>query len=191
MKTILPSSKASFPFQKPRDTFTHQQIHTKLGDGFDDQQAKIMSEAFIDLSEHLDGKLAQQTKDILEVVNNGFSNIEKRFEVNDRRFELLDRQFEDIRAQMDGHRKQTALQFETVNKQFDAITKQFEIVNQRLEDMKTHVSVRLEDHTKQIGFQITSEIHNAINIQTWRLITATIASWGVFGGLIYAFLQKG
>ncbi|PWU05530.1 MAG: hypothetical protein C5B47_08860 [Verrucomicrobia bacterium] len=158
MKTISPSNKVSFPFQRVHDTLSHQQIYSKLNEAFDDKQSRIMSEVFIDLLQHLDDKLAQYTTDILEVINTGFLKIENRFlEVENR---------------------------------FLGIENRFEVNDRRFDELEANFSARLENHTKQITFQMTAEIYKAINTQTWKLFTATIASWGVFAGILYAFMQK-
>ncbi len=70
---------------------------------------------------------------LLDQTNKRFEQIEKRFEQIDKRFEQIDKRFEAMQIQIDRRFEQVDRRFEQIDKRFDQVDRRFDALTRRMD----------------------------------------------------------
>ena len=70
---------------------------------------------------------------LLDQTNKRFEQVEKRFEQIDKRFEQIDKRFEAMQIQIDRRFEQVDRRFEQIDKRFDQVDRRFDALTSRME----------------------------------------------------------
>ena len=70
---------------------------------------------------------------LLDQTNKRFEQIEKRFEQIDKRFEQIDKRFEAMQIQIDRRFEQGDRRFEQIDKRFDQVDRRFDALTRRMD----------------------------------------------------------
>ena len=77
--------------------------------------------------------LLDQTNKRFEQVEKRFEQIDKRFEQIDKRFEQIDKRFEAMQIQIDRRFEQVDRRFEQIDKRFDQVDRRFDALTRRMD----------------------------------------------------------
>ena len=70
---------------------------------------------------------------LLDQTNKRFEQVEKRFEQIDKRFEQIDKRFEAMQIQIDRRFEQVDGRFEQIDKRFDQVDRRFDALTRRMD----------------------------------------------------------
>lgn len=70
---------------------------------------------------------------LLDQTNKRFEQVEKRFEQIDKRFEQIDKRFEAMQIQIDRRFEQVDRRFEQIDKRFDQVDRRFDALTRRMD----------------------------------------------------------
>lgn len=70
---------------------------------------------------------------LLDQTNKRFEQVEKRFEQIDKRFEQIDKRFEAMQIQIDRRFEQVDRRFEQIDKRFDQVDRRFDALTSRMD----------------------------------------------------------
>ena len=70
---------------------------------------------------------------MLDQTNKRFEQVEKRFEQIDKRFEQIDKRFEAMQIQIDRRFEQVDRRFEQIDKRFDQVDRRFDALTRRMD----------------------------------------------------------
>ena len=70
---------------------------------------------------------------LLDQTNKRFEQVEKRFEQIDKRFEQIDKRFEAMQIQIDRRFEQVDRRFEQIDKRFDQVDRRFDALSRRMD----------------------------------------------------------
>ena len=70
---------------------------------------------------------------LLDQTNKRFEQVEKRFEQIDERFEQIDKRFEAMQIQIDRRFEQVDRRFEQIDKRFDQVDRRFDALTRRMD----------------------------------------------------------
>lgn len=70
---------------------------------------------------------------LLDQTNKRFEQVEKRFEQIDKRFEQIDKRFEAMQVQIDRRFEQVDRRFEQIDKRFDQFDRRFDALTRRMD----------------------------------------------------------
>ncbi len=70
---------------------------------------------------------------LLDQTNKRFEQVEKRFEQIDKRFEQIDKRFEAMQIQIDRRFEQVDRRFEQIDKRFDQVERRFDALTRRMD----------------------------------------------------------
>ena len=70
---------------------------------------------------------------LLDQTNRRFEQVEKRFEQIDKRFEQIDKRFEAMQIQIDRRFEQVDRRFEQIDKRFDHVDRRFDALTRRMD----------------------------------------------------------